>query len=211
VERLLETVGLPAAAAARTTIAGGDPVLPSRFPIGEAAAAALAAAAAAAAHVHELRTGTAQDVHVDVADAAAALCSHALQRLDGAELHPATDALAGLFQTRDGRHIQLFGSFPHLANGTLAVLGARALACGPRCARPGCGSRRSAPTATRPPRAACPTSPTACSRPTRSSAASPTSPRSRGSARRRLAGAARSWRPARIRPRGRRSPTHDHQ
>jgi crotonobetainyl-CoA:carnitine CoA-transferase CaiB-like acyl-CoA transferase len=128
VERLLGTVGLPAAAAARTTIAGDDPVLPSRFPIGEAAAAALAAAAAAAAHVHELRTGTAQDVHVDVADAAAALCSHALQRLDGAELHPATDALAGLFQTRDGRHIQLFGSFPHLANGTLAVLGARALA-----------------------------------------------------------------------------------
>jgi hypothetical protein len=40
---LLREVGVPDGAAARTAVAGGDPVLAARFPIGEAAATALAA------------------------------------------------------------------------------------------------------------------------------------------------------------------------
>lgn len=120
---LLEAAGIPASAAGRATISGRDPVLATPLPIAQAAASALAACASAVAHCWALRTGEEQDVEVAVPRAAAALLSHALQRLDGTALHPPADPLNGLFQTRDGRWIQLLGAFPHLSQAALGVLG----------------------------------------------------------------------------------------
>jgi crotonobetainyl-CoA:carnitine CoA-transferase CaiB-like acyl-CoA transferase len=104
---------------------GADPVLPTRYRIGEAAAGALAACAAAAAELHALRTGRAQEVSVDLRRAAASLLSFALQRLEGAEtLRPALqNPTVAMYPARDGRWIHLHGGFPNLREGTLRVLG----------------------------------------------------------------------------------------
>jgi len=120
---LLEELGLPPAPDAR--IHGRDPVLPTRFRIGEAAAAAIATCGAAAAAIHQQRGGPPQSVRVDVARAAAALLSFAFQRLEGGrELRrPALDnPTVALYPTADDRWIHLHGGFPHLERGTLDLL-----------------------------------------------------------------------------------------
>jgi crotonobetainyl-CoA:carnitine CoA-transferase CaiB-like acyl-CoA transferase len=125
VAALLAEVGLPPTASDRARIEGHDPVLPTAFPIGEAAAVALAACGAAVASLWEDRTGEDQSVTVDVRRAAASLIGFAFQRLDGgptrrpAEGHP----LVALYEGRDGRWIHLHGAFPRLAERTQAVLG----------------------------------------------------------------------------------------
>jgi len=121
VAALLEEVGLPAAPADRVTISGSDPVFPSPFPVGEAAAVALGACGAAVAALY----GVDQDVEVDVRRAAASLVGFAVQRVEGggAEFDRTVPPLTALYECRDGRWIHLHGGFPHLASGTARVLG----------------------------------------------------------------------------------------
>ena len=106
-------------------ITGNDPVLPSPFPAGEAAAFALALEGAAAAKLWQLKTRRKQSVAVDVRAAAASLLSFAFQRLDGDSTPrpAATSALVALYECGDGRWIHLHGAFPSLRDGTLDVLG----------------------------------------------------------------------------------------
>jgi crotonobetainyl-CoA:carnitine CoA-transferase CaiB-like acyl-CoA transferase len=120
VEDLLREVGLPASAAARTSVVGRDPVLAARFPVGFGAATALAACGSAAA----LLSGTDQEVLVDVRRAAASLVGYRFQSLDGVPL-PARppNPLVALYECRDGRWIHLHGAFPGLAERTVRVLG----------------------------------------------------------------------------------------
>ncbi len=122
---LLAEVGLPPIAADRARIDGSDPVLASRFPIGEAAATALAACGAAAAWLWQERTGEAQDVAVSVPRAAASLLGFALQSLNGAATPRTAEGnpLVALYQAGDGRWIHLHGAFPSLAERTRDVLG----------------------------------------------------------------------------------------
>jgi len=123
VHELLEEVGLPGEAAGRVVITGRDPVLPSRFPVGEAAASALGACGAAAA----LLSGVEQEVRVDVRRAAASLLGFALQRVEGGgtEFERLERALIAPYECRDGRWLHLHGAFDHLAAGTCRVLGIR--------------------------------------------------------------------------------------
>ena len=120
VSELLSEVGLPDTAGT-VTISGRDPVLPTAFPVGEAAACALAACGAAAATLH----GTNQQVRVDVRRAAASLISFALQRVEGggAASERLDRALIAPYECRDGRWVHLHGAFEHLAAGTCRVLG----------------------------------------------------------------------------------------
>src|SRR5450432_2607460 len=101
VRELLEEVGLPGEAAPRVTITGCDPVLPTGFPVGEAAAAALGACGAAAATL----SGIDQEVRVDVRRAAASLVGFALQHVEGggAAFEPLERALVAPYECRDGR------------------------------------------------------------------------------------------------------------
>ncbi|HKF76847.1 MAG TPA: CoA transferase [Candidatus Dormibacteraeota bacterium] len=124
---LLREVGLPADAAARTTITGADPVVAARFPVGEAAATVLAACGAAAALLWRERGGGDQDVRVDVPRAAASLVSHRFLQVDGLPAPPRpANPLVALYECSDGRWIHLHGSFPGLAARTLEVLGCEA-------------------------------------------------------------------------------------
>src|SRR5215470_7561303 len=78
---LLRGLGQTGAPNHSLQIANHDPVLPTRFRVGEAAAAALAAQALAAADLWCLRGGNPQRIEVDVRAAAASLLSFVLLRL----------------------------------------------------------------------------------------------------------------------------------
>ena len=126
--RLLQLTKLPAADT--VDIRGRDPVMPSRFKIGEAAATALAACSVAANTIWTASGGKHQHIEVDTAGAAVSLISFLCQRLDdGSE--PQRDPnrpLVGFYQAKDGRWVHLHGAFPDLAAGTLSVLGCDASA-----------------------------------------------------------------------------------
>ena len=73
-EQLLTLAALDASRGGAVELTGSDPVVPTRFRVGMAAAAAVAAAATAAAEVLALRTGASrrQDIAVEIAAAAGA-------------------------------------------------------------------------------------------------------------------------------------------
>jgi crotonobetainyl-CoA:carnitine CoA-transferase CaiB-like acyl-CoA transferase len=103
-------------------ITNRDPILPTRFRVGEAAAAVLAAQAMAAADLWCLRGGRPQRIEVDVQAAAASLLSFFFLRLPGVPLPRQAPATVALYRTRDGQWVHLHGGFPHLHDGTLALL-----------------------------------------------------------------------------------------
>lgn len=122
-EMLLGSVGLEAEPTA--SLNGSDPVLPSRFRIGEAAATALAGTGLAANELWKLGGGTSQDISVDIKGAAASLISFLFQRMEEGE-QPERDMarpLVNIYQAGDGRWVHLHGAFPNLAEGTMKVLG----------------------------------------------------------------------------------------
>jgi crotonobetainyl-CoA:carnitine CoA-transferase CaiB-like acyl-CoA transferase len=123
---LRRSLGLPDPDPARVEVRGADPILPTRFRVGEAAAAALAACGMEAAAIWEARGGARQRVRVDVTGAAASLLGFAFQRAEGSAVIPAFDParnVTGIYPTRDGGHFLLHGSFPDTQARALALLG----------------------------------------------------------------------------------------
>lgn len=107
---------------------GGDPVFPTPFAIGSAAAAALGAIGLAASDLWRLRTGCGQSVAVDLRAAAASLRSNTYVLRDGKK--PVSwDPLAGHYATSDGRHMFLHTNHPHHRAGALRVTGAQTEDC----------------------------------------------------------------------------------
>ena len=102
---------------------GADPVLPTPFRIGEAAAASLAAVGLAASDIWEMRTGRRQRIGVDVRQATASLRSSKYMTMDsepaGAERHP----IMGVYPARNGRWSYLHCNFPNHRDAALGVLG----------------------------------------------------------------------------------------
>jgi crotonobetainyl-CoA:carnitine CoA-transferase CaiB-like acyl-CoA transferase len=109
--------------ASRVDVTGADPVLATRFRVGQAAAAALVAVGAASDELWARRGGRPQRLAIDVRAAAASLLSFALQRAPGLDLARAAPPTVALYRTRDGGWVHLHGGFPHLHEGTLAELG----------------------------------------------------------------------------------------
>jgi crotonobetainyl-CoA:carnitine CoA-transferase CaiB-like acyl-CoA transferase len=123
-DALHESLGLPRPS--EVEISGADPVLPTRFRVGEAAAAALAATALAAAEIWRLRTGRRQRVRVDVTGAAASLLGFMFQRVEngpGVEPFEPRNRITGFYPTRDGRWFMLHQSFPETERRALELLG----------------------------------------------------------------------------------------
>jgi hypothetical protein len=104
------------------SFAGRDPVYPTCFRAGEAAAAALGAAASSAADLWCLRGGAPQQIGIDVRAAAASLLSFGYQRVSGVAFERGSLATTALYRGRDGRWIHLHGGF-RSRQGTLALLG----------------------------------------------------------------------------------------
>jgi crotonobetainyl-CoA:carnitine CoA-transferase CaiB-like acyl-CoA transferase len=125
IERAAALAGLQLAPEADVSIAGSDPVLASRFHLGEGAATALALVGQEADRIWQARGGRPQTISADVRHAAASLHSFMLVRLK--EGVPPLDQRPGrqvtaIFPCRDGRYIHLHSSFDH-APGILAELG----------------------------------------------------------------------------------------
>ncbi len=124
-EELLSLGALAGLRASDVPIGGSDPVLPTRFRVGAAAAAAVAAAATAAAQLWALRTRAArrQDIAVDLRHATAALRSARYLRIGGAAPKEPWDPLSGLYPVRGERWIYLHCNFPNHRAAALSVLG----------------------------------------------------------------------------------------
>src|SRR5580658_1884967 len=105
---------------------GDDPILPTPFRVGRAAAIALGLGASAANEIWRLRGGSQQDITIDLKAAAASLVSFALLRLNGEPVPRPSESkpTVGFYRTGDGRWIHLHGGFPHLEKRTLDLLNA---------------------------------------------------------------------------------------
>jgi crotonobetainyl-CoA:carnitine CoA-transferase CaiB-like acyl-CoA transferase len=130
-EEVMSIRALEPPAADEVQINASDPVLDTRFKIGEACANVLAGVGVAASDIWSLKTGRRQHTSVDVRHAALALRStHYLQQQldDGSftELESVAHRLSGSISqpwpTRDGRWFLPHFSLPHLAERVCKVL-----------------------------------------------------------------------------------------
>jgi crotonobetainyl-CoA:carnitine CoA-transferase CaiB-like acyl-CoA transferase len=122
--------GMPAEG--EVTITGGDPVLSTRFRIGDTCAAVLAGVGVAVGDLWELRTGHRQTATIDVRHAAAGLKSSSyLQRPDAGGVfrdvvnaqHEAMRAITQPWPTRDGRFVLPHFGLPNLKARMCRLLG----------------------------------------------------------------------------------------
>lgn len=109
----------------RPKVTGSDPVLPTRFRLGAAAAAAIGAVAAGAAVVWQRRGGLPQTIDIDLRRAAASLTSFRHLRLNDRPfpVQQGDVPTMAIYRCADGRWIHLHGALPHLRDGTLKLLG----------------------------------------------------------------------------------------
>lgn len=121
---LWNDVGLAGDALSAISFGGSDPVLPSSFVVGTAAAASIGAAALAAATLFQSRGGPATTISVALRDAALEFRSERYLRIDGELPAPLSDAIGGLYRTADG-WVRMHTSFPHHRDGVLKLLGSR--------------------------------------------------------------------------------------
>jgi crotonobetainyl-CoA:carnitine CoA-transferase CaiB-like acyl-CoA transferase len=130
-DEVLAARGLGTPVADEVTITGADPVVSTRFKIGETAAAVLGGIGVAVNDIWELKTGERQKATVDVRHAAAALRSTSyLQRPgpDGAFktiVNPAHEKMMQVTQpypTKDGRYVLPHFNLPHLQARMLKLL-----------------------------------------------------------------------------------------
>jgi crotonobetainyl-CoA:carnitine CoA-transferase CaiB-like acyl-CoA transferase len=110
-------------AGAVTFSGGSDPVLPTPFRIGTAAAATLAASGLATSRLWEARTGRRQPVAVDLRQATASLRSGHYMRLGDGKVSAARNSIMGVYPSRDGRWSYLHCNFPNHRAAALKVLG----------------------------------------------------------------------------------------
>lgn len=132
---LEEVLAIRDAAAPRAdevTVLSSDPVLPTRFRIGDTCAAVLAGIGIAVNDLWEMKTGRRQTVSIDVRRAAAGLrSSDHVQHGDGnGAFHSSVDQahldmrkLTQPWPTKDGRHVLPHFGLPNLRARTLKLLG----------------------------------------------------------------------------------------
>jgi crotonobetainyl-CoA:carnitine CoA-transferase CaiB-like acyl-CoA transferase len=109
----------------RITISGSDPIFPTRFRIGDAAALALAAHSGAIAAIWQRRWGRGQTITIDTAASAFSLESVLMLTQRGYPV-PYPDVkypLTAFHPCRDGRSIFLHAGYPYLRDGLLKLLG----------------------------------------------------------------------------------------
>jgi len=115
------SAGGEASALDALTMTGDEPQLPSSFRVAAAAQVSVAATGLAAAEIWKMRSGQAQDVTVDMRHAVVECRSERYLRVDGKPPPPAWDAIAGVYQTRDG-FVRLHTNFPHHRDAVCKVL-----------------------------------------------------------------------------------------
>jgi hypothetical protein len=105
-------------------VANADPVLRTRYRVGEAAAAALGACGIAANRLWMRRGGAHQALSVDLRHAAASLRSNRYLALEGPRPPDAMDKLTGFYPVANGRWVYLHCNFAHHRAGIARLLDA---------------------------------------------------------------------------------------
>ncbi len=122
--RLLSISGWDPGRASRVEISSdADPILPTPFRIGEAAAASLSAIGLAVSDLWELRTGRSQEIGVNVRRATASLRSNKYMSMGGAPVDNERNSIMGVYPARNGRWSYLHCNFPNHREAALGVLG----------------------------------------------------------------------------------------
>lgn len=106
------------------TIAGDDPILPSRFRIGTAGAGTIGAVGVAVDAIWQARGGRRQRIGLDIAAIRAAYRSERHILAIGGAPFRIWDPVSGFYRTADNRYVQLHLNQPRLKAGALALLGA---------------------------------------------------------------------------------------
>ena len=131
-DEIMAVRGKGAPLADEVSIVNQDPVLESRFRLGETCAAALAGVGVAVNDIWEMKTSQRQHIGIDVRHAAAALKSSLyLQRPDSSGTfrnvvnagHQAMLNITQPWATQDGRFVLTHFGLPHLQQRMLALLG----------------------------------------------------------------------------------------
>lgn len=106
-------------------VLGKDPILPSRFPVGELAAVALAGLGSAAADVAVAAGAKPGQVSTSAVAGALTTIGFAVQRLNGepSVRSNQSNPFVRCYQAADGRWIFLHGGFENLAKGLAEILG----------------------------------------------------------------------------------------
>jgi len=120
------SVGGDAAALDAVTLTGDEPQLPSSFRVAAAAQVSIAASGLAAAEIWKMRSGEAQSVSVDMRHAVVECRSERYLRVAGKPPPPTWDAVAGVYNTGDGRFVRLHTNFPHHRAAVCKVLDCKA-------------------------------------------------------------------------------------
>ncbi len=121
-QKLMSLTGRSNELGGRVKITGNDPVLPTRFPVGEAVAGVHAAIGVAVSDLWELQTGRKQEIKVDVRAAAASLQSYVYQRVKGSPSRTMPPSVTTFYPTKDGRWVLVHFGFPNLRQGMLNLL-----------------------------------------------------------------------------------------
>ena len=100
-----------------------DPILPTPFRIGEAAAASLSAVGLAVTDLWKLRTGLSQQVGVNVRRATASLRSNKYMNVGGVPVDNERNSIMGVYPAKNGRWSYLHCNFPNHRDAALGVLG----------------------------------------------------------------------------------------
>jgi crotonobetainyl-CoA:carnitine CoA-transferase CaiB-like acyl-CoA transferase len=122
-ERTWHALGGPTDALGDVEVHEHSPVLPSTYPLDDAAAAAIGVSSMAANEVWAARTGARQRVDLDVRHAAVAFCAERFVRVNGEAPGELWSPYSGIYPTADDRFVQLHVNFPHHLERTLDVLG----------------------------------------------------------------------------------------
>lgn len=127
--KLMVIAGWQVQQSSHITITGKDPVLPTRFRVGEMAAGIHAACGAAIAKLWEHQTGRLQKVEVNVRAAAASLNSYVYMRRPTPNASPTTIqsergqlSMMEFFRTKDDRWIFLHAGRDHFHDNALKLL-----------------------------------------------------------------------------------------
>src|SRR5262245_33316650 len=119
-------VGGDPAALNAVRLTGEEPQLPSSFRVAAAAQVSIAASGLAAAEIWKMRSGEAQSVSVDMRHAVVECRSERYLRVAGKPPPPTWDAVAGVYNTGDGRFVRLHTNFPHHRAAVCKVLDCKA-------------------------------------------------------------------------------------
>ena len=129
---VLDGVGLdPTDAGGTVTFSGKDPIISSPWPLATMAGVSLMAKAVAFAGIWKTRTGEGQDLSVDLRQVLHRLCPFYDKKWEmlngyapGTPSDPANPFMPShMYQTRDGRWLQLLNIYPRTKSAALALLG----------------------------------------------------------------------------------------